>query len=76
MVRRARPHGATVRRRVRGRRAPHLPELLPHYDQVCCLVGDDEMAHRILSHYRPGPSIHGCSQVVWLGEGGPALVRN
>ena len=53
-----------------------MPELLPHYDQVCDLVGDDDIAHRILSHYRPPPAVHGCSQAVWLGDGGPALVRN
>ncbi|MFC7396709.1 C45 family autoproteolytic acyltransferase/hydrolase [Chelatococcus sp. GCM10030263] len=54
----------------------HMPELVPHYDHVCALVGEDDMAHRILSHYRPPPIPHGCSQAVWLGEGGPALVRN
>ncbi len=54
----------------------HMPELLPHYDRVCGLVGDDDLAHRILSHYRPGPAIGGCTQAVWLGSGGPALVRN
>lgn len=56
--------------------ARHMPELLPHYDRVCALVGDDELAHRMLSHYRPAPFAAGCSQAVWLGEGGPALVRN
>ena len=71
-----------------GRRAPptavecraalrqHMPELLPHYDRVCSLVGDDDLAHRILSHYRPPPIIGGCSQAIWLGDGGPALIRN
>jgi predicted choloylglycine hydrolase len=54
----------------------HMPELLPHYDDACALVGDDDIAHRILSHYRPPPLVHGCSQAVWFGEGGPALVRN
>jgi predicted choloylglycine hydrolase len=54
----------------------YMPELLPHYDQACGLVGEDDVAHRILSHYRPPPVDHGCSQAVWLGEGGPALVRN
>lgn len=54
----------------------HMPELLRHYDHVCGLVGDDQLAHRILSHYRPPPLHHGCSQALWLGEGGPALVRN
>jgi predicted choloylglycine hydrolase len=54
----------------------HMPELLPEYDRVCSLVGDDEFAHRILSHYRPPPLVFGCSQAVWLGADGPALVRN
>jgi predicted choloylglycine hydrolase len=54
----------------------HMPELLPHYDHVCSLVGDDDVAHRILSHYRPPPLLSGCSQEVWLGKEGPALVRN
>jgi len=54
----------------------HMPELLPHYDRVCALVGDDDLAHQMLSHYRPPPVVAGCSQAVWLGDGGPALVRN
>ena len=56
--------------------ARHMPELLKHYDEACALVGEDEMAHRILSHYRPPAMRGGCSQAVWTGEGGPALVRN
>lgn len=54
----------------------HMPELLPEYDRVCNLVGDDEFAHRVLSHYRPPPIVFGCAQAVWLGAEGPALVRN
>jgi len=54
----------------------HMPELVPHYDSACALAGDDDLAHRILSHYRPPPVAHGCSQAIWLGDGGPALVRN
>jgi predicted choloylglycine hydrolase len=54
----------------------HMPELLPYYDRACALVGDDELGHRILSHYRPPPETHGCTQAIWLGEDGPALVRN
>src|SRR5258708_16269422 len=53
-----------------------MPELLPHYDRVCGMVGDDGPAHCVLSHYRPAPLVTGCSQVVWLGDAGPALVRN
>ena len=54
----------------------HMPELLPHYDRVCELVGDDDLAHCILSHYRPPPVITGCSQAVWAGSNGPLLIRN
>ncbi|BBK42416.1 peptidase C45 [Allostella vacuolata] len=56
--------------------ARHMPELLDVYDRACGLVGDDPLAHCVLSQYRPAPVLHGCSQAVWLGDGGPALVRN
>lgn len=54
----------------------HMPELLTSYDNVCALVGDDELARQMLSHYRPSPLLFGCTQAVWLGSAGPALVRN
>jgi predicted choloylglycine hydrolase len=54
----------------------HMPELLGEYARLCDLLGDDELAHQILSQYRPPPLTHGCTQAVWLGEGGPALIRN
>ncbi|MEO8922341.1 MAG: C45 family autoproteolytic acyltransferase/hydrolase [Caldimonas sp.] len=54
----------------------HMPELLSSYDHVCALVGDDERARQMLSHYRPPPLLFGCTQAVWLGSDGPALVRN
>lgn len=53
-----------------------MPELVPQYDAVCAMVGEDDLAHRILSHYRPAATLQGCSQAVWLGPDGPALVRN
>src|SRR6266704_3221279 len=56
--------------------SPSYARIGSHYDKACALVGDDDLAHRILSHYRPPPIIHGCSQAIWLGNGGPALVRN
>lgn len=56
--------------------ATHMPELLGPYDHACGLVGDDPVAHRMLSQYRPPAVAHGCSQAIWIGEGGPALVRN
>jgi predicted choloylglycine hydrolase len=54
----------------------HMPELQGEYERVCDLLGDDEPAHQILSQYRPPPLTHGCTQAVWLGDSGPALVRN
>ena len=56
-----------------------MPELVAHYHyRVCALVGDDDLAH---SHTEPlSLSLHRSSAVaakaVWLGAGGPALVRN
>jgi len=54
----------------------HMPELVPHYERVSTLVGDDPLAHRLLCQYRPPSVVAGCSQAVWLGNGGPALIRN
>ncbi len=54
----------------------HMPELMPQYERACALLGDDELAHRVISHYRPLPALGGCTQAVWLGSGGPALIRN
>jgi predicted choloylglycine hydrolase len=54
----------------------HMPELMPQYERACALVGDDELAHCVISHYRPLPPVGGCTQAVWLGSGGPALIRN
>ncbi len=56
--------------------ARHMPELVAPYDRACALVGDDDVAHRMLSHWRPPPLASGCSQAIWLGADGPALVRN
>src|SRR5690242_5552439 len=54
----------------------HMPELLAPYDRVCTLVGEDDLAPQMLSQFRPPPLMHGCTQAVWLGADGPALVRN
>lgn len=53
-----------------------MPELLGTYEQACALVGGDDLAPQILSQYRPPPLRPGCTQAVWLGDDGPALVRN
>ncbi|MGE0719397.1 MAG: C45 family autoproteolytic acyltransferase/hydrolase [Alphaproteobacteria bacterium] len=54
----------------------HMPELVPLYDRLCHLAGDDPVAHSCLSLWCPPPVMPGCSQAVWRGDGGPALVRN
>lgn len=54
----------------------HMPELLGPWEHACSLAGSDEPVPQILSHYRPPPVAHACTQAVWLGPGGPALVRN
>jgi len=54
----------------------HMPELLGPYERACALVGEDDLAPQILSQFRPPPLLHGCTQAVWLGADGPALVRN
>lgn len=53
-----------------------MPELLPVYERVAALAPDDPVARQCLTLWNPPPVIVGCSQGVWLGEGGPALVRN
>jgi predicted choloylglycine hydrolase len=71
--RRGAPASAAACRDALGR---HMPELLDHYDRACALLGDDDLAHRIVSHWRPPAAAHGCTHAIWLGPGGPALVRN
>lgn len=52
-----------------------MPELMPVYDQLCRLVGGDDLAARYLSMYCPPPYLAACSQLVWTAEE-PVLVRN
>ena len=54
----------------------HMPELLGPYERACAIMGDVELAPQIISQFRPPPLSHGCTQAVWLGADGPALVRN
>ena len=54
----------------------YMPELVVPYERACALVGDDESAHQILSQWRPPPLPCGCTQAIWLGDEGPALLRN
>ena len=59
----------------RRRLALELPELLPTYEALCALAGDDEEAHRFLALYRPPPFLAGCSALATAAPE-PLLVRN
>lgn len=53
----------------------HMPELIPVYNSLCRLVGNDDIASRFLSMWCPPPYLAGCSQVAWT-RGNPTLIRN
>ena len=59
----------------RAKLSVHLPELLPTWERLCELSGDDAVAARMLSMWRLPAFAVGCSQVVVPGEQ-PVLVRN
>ena len=53
----------------------HLPELIPTWERLCRLSGDDSVAARMLSMWRLPAFAVGCSQVVVPGEQAE-LIRN
>lgn len=55
--------------------AHHLPELIPTWERLCHLAGDDPVAARMLSMWGLPAFSVGCSQMVIPGEQ-PILVRN
>jgi predicted choloylglycine hydrolase len=69
---RSRPNLATCLRALRD----HMPELVPIHERLVALAGDDDLAARVLSLYRPPGFVVGCSQGAWTRAGGPVLVRN
>lgn len=52
----------------------YMPEMMPTYNQLCRLAGNDEIAARFLTGYKPPAYISGCSQAVLQST--PMLVRN
>lgn len=54
----------------------HMPELVPAYAALLAQLGDDADVARFLTLYRPPPLVRGCTQAIWQGKGGPAMVRN
>jgi predicted choloylglycine hydrolase len=68
----ARPDLSTCREMLRT----WMPELVPTFECLVNLAGDDPLATRFLTMYRPPGFVVGCSQAAFAGDGGPVLVRN
>ena len=48
-----------------------MPELVPIHARLVELAGDDDLAARVLSLYRPPGFVVGCSQGAWTRAGAP-----
>jgi predicted choloylglycine hydrolase len=59
----------------RARLERHMPELLPTWQRLTVMLGEDPAAGAALALWNPPPFLTGCSQAAVL-PGGPALVRN
>jgi predicted choloylglycine hydrolase len=70
--------GANVRPdtdEARARLEQHMPELVPTWQRLTAILGDDPAAGAALALWNPPPFLTGCSQAAVL-PGGPALIRN
>jgi predicted choloylglycine hydrolase len=54
----------------------YMPELVSTFERLVELTGNDELAARFLSFYRPPPYLINCSQIALSSPGDSALVRN
>ena len=72
----SKPKKRTSAKRAREALIQHMPELMPTLDQLLARFGDRAEVARFLTLYNPPPLVRGCTQAIWLGQGGPALVRN
>ena len=52
-----------------------MPELVPAWQRLTAMLGDDPVAGAALALWNPPPFLTGCSQAAVLA-GGPALIRN
>jgi hypothetical protein len=59
----------------RARLEQHMPELVPTWQRLAAMLGDDPDAAAALALWNPPPFLTGCSQAAVL-PGGPALIRN
>jgi len=76
----SRPKKRTSTKRAREALVEHMPELEPVFASLLERFSEHDPSTtelaRFLTLYNPPPLVRGCTQAVWLGEGGPALVRN
>ena len=54
----------------------HMPHWEPVWEQMISTASGGDIESRFLSLWCPPAYIAGCSQAVWVGRGGPGLVRN
>jgi predicted choloylglycine hydrolase len=59
----------------RARLEEHMPELVPLWQQLSAMLGDDPDAAAALALWNPPAFLTGCSQAA-VTAGGPALIRN
>jgi predicted choloylglycine hydrolase len=59
----------------RARLEQYMPELIPTWQRLTAMLGDDPAAGAALALWNPPPFLTGCSQAAVL-PGGPALIRN
>ena len=67
----ARPSAAEARARLEE----HMPELVPTWERLAAMLGDDPDAAAALALWNPPAFLTGCSQAA-VTAGGPALIRN
>jgi predicted choloylglycine hydrolase len=66
-----RPSGSEARARLEE----HMPELVPTWQRLSAMLGDDPDAAAALALWNPPAFLTGCSQAA-VPAGGPALIRN
>lgn len=72
----ARAKGRVSAKAARAKLHEHMPELVPVYEALLERFGDTAEIARFLTLYNPPALVRGCTQAIWQGRGGPALVRN
>lgn len=72
----ARARGRVSAKAARAKLQEHMPELVPVYESLLERFGDTADVARFLTLYNPPALVRGCTQAIWQGQGGPALVRN